>query len=324
MKNVVVLDFGSNSVRLSINQMHERNGKTFFKEIKRLKDTTRLAEGMGESRKKQLSAAAIERTLAAVRHFKDIYQSYPEYQVYAIATAAVREAQNSQIFLEQIKQLTGCAIKVLSGETEAYYDYLGAANSLALKDFLITDMGGGSCELILVKAGAMQERVSLPYGAVSLTERFCYAGQLSAARLFEFQNFISDKLGPLSWLQEANTLPLVLMGGCNRTVARIQRVREGYTQIDNIHGYTVSTGHFFQIYKTFLKKNVVQREHIAGMEPARADIILGGMTPVVYLLQQLHSAGVVFSESGAREGFLYELLQKQEQAKKHIQFENEK
>ncbi|KRL06184.1 Exopolyphosphatase [Liquorilactobacillus oeni DSM 19972] len=305
----MVLDFGSNSVRLSINQVSLNNGKAVFKEIKRLKETTRLAQGMGDGKKKRLKDEAIERTLSAVEYFKKIYEDYPEQRVYAIATAAVREAENKQTFIEKIRRITGCSIKVLSGETEAYYDYLGAANSLPVRDFLITDMGGGSCELILVRSGEIKERVSLPYGAVSLTERFCRNGQLNASQLFEFQNFIIGKFHTLSWLKKAAQLPLVLMGGCNRTVARIQRVRDGYSQIDDIHGYKVSVADFFNIYDAFLQKNIAQREQIAGMEQARADIILGGMTPVVILLQQLYSTNVIFSESGAREGFIYELLQ---------------
>lgn len=309
LKNLVILDFGSNSARLAINRI-SAEGK--FKEIKRIKETTRLAEGMGQTsgKKKVLDPQAVERTLKAVKYFIKVYQNYPHSEVCAIATAAVREAENSDAFLQAVKKMTGVDVKVLSGQDEAYYDYLGVVNSLPLKECLVVDMGGGSCEIVLVKDRKAQHLACIPYGAISLTERFGADKVMSARQLFEFQDFINKQYRELDWLRHAYGVPLVLLGGCNRTVARIQKRRLQQHDLEQIHGFKIPQKDFTGIYTDLLSKSNRERKKISGMEQNRADIILGGMTPVMMLLQTLNSSHVVFSESGAREGFMYTFLKK--------------
>lgn len=308
LKNLVVLDFGSNSVRLSINKIQKLGSKYKFTEIKRLKETTRLAEGMGKSNQKELSHAAIKRTVNAIKYFKRIYQEYSDYRVFSIATAAVREASNSQIFIDEVLALTGSRIRVLSGKDEAYYDYLGVTSTLNIKDCLIVDMGGGSVELALVKNTNLKESISLPYGAVSLSEKFCQSGLISIQNMEKFKQFSNKLFDNLLWLEQAKLLPAVLLGGCNRTVARINRVEKGFNDLDNIHGYELAVGDFKKIYERLLGCSIKERMNIAGMEEARADIILAGMTPLELLFERLNSTKIIFSESGAREGFLYQLV----------------
>ncbi|MDV7758143.1 Ppx/GppA phosphatase family protein [Liquorilactobacillus mali] len=310
MKNLVVLDFGSNSVRLSINKMEKIDNGHRFAEVKRLKETTRLAEGMGNEEQKKLSPGAIKRTIQAIKYFKRVYQTYPDYQVLSIATAAVREATNSQEFIDEVLALTGSRIHVLSGNDEAYYDYLGVISTLPIKNFMIVDMGGGSVELAIVKKRQLMHSISLPYGAVGLSEQFCQNGALPEESLKAFKSFSSRLFDGLSWLNEAKGTPLVLLGGCNRTVARIKRAEEGFTDLDNIHGFELDVADFKRIYANLLEYSTKERLNIKGMEEARSDIILGGMTPLDVLLKRLDSKKIVFSESGVREGLLYEMVDK--------------
>ncbi|AUJ29140.1 MAG: Ppx/GppA phosphatase family protein [Liquorilactobacillus hordei] len=309
MKNLVVLDFGSNSVRLSINKI-KNDSDHRFTEVKRLKETTRLAEGMGNIGQKKLSAGAIKRTIQAIKYFKRIYQTYPDYQVLSIATAAVREASNSQEFIDEVLALTGSRIRVLSGSDEAYYDYLGVVSTLPIRDFLLVDMGGGSVEIAIVSERELVRSVSLPYGAVSLSEQFCQNGSLTEENLESFKQFSSKLFDGLRWLNEAKGLPVVLLGGCNRTVARIKRAQEGFFNLDAIHGYELKIADFKKIYYDLLEFSTKERLNIKGMEGSRADIILGGMTPLDVLIERLNSKKIIFSESGVREGLLYEMVSK--------------
>ena len=109
MQNLVILDFGSNSTRLSINEVSDE-GK--YREVFRAKEMTRMAEGMGNSEKKVLQADAIERTLDAVRKFQKHYENLPNLKIKGIATAAVRVAENKEEFLEKIKSLTGVEVEI--------------------------------------------------------------------------------------------------------------------------------------------------------------------------------------------------------------------
>lgn len=305
MENVVILDLGSNSTRLSINEV--TNGS--FREVRRQKVMTRMAEGMGKTLgEKVLKKAAIERTLAALTDFKKEYQDLPNLKVKGIATAAVRAASNSQAFLNQVKELTGVDVEVLSGDAEAYYDYVGVKNSLKLNDFILCDMGGGSFELAVVKDGQAVNLASIPFGAVSLTERFNAQDLLSAKDLFRFQGFVQGLFNEQLWLLEGRYLPLVLLGGANRTVARTEMMRRGQKKLDEFHGVKMSARSFLNIYTDWLGLDFSQRQERLGVEADRADIILGGLTPIAQLIQQLDISELIFSESGVREGILYSMV----------------
>lgn len=305
MENVVILDLGSNSTRLSINEV--TNGS--FREVRRQKVMTRMAEGMGKTLgEKVLKKAAIERTLAALTDFKKEYQDLPNLKVKGIATAAVRAASNSQAFLNQVKELTGVDVEVLSGDAEAYYDYVGVKNSLKLNDFILCDMGGGSFELAVVKDGQAVNLASIPFGAVSLTERFNAQDLLSAKDLFRFQGFVQGLFNEQLWLLEGRYLPLVLLGGANRTVARTEMMRRGQKKLDEFHGVKMSARSFLNIYTDWLGLDFSQRQERLGVETDRADIILGGLTPIAQLIQQLDIPELIFSESGVREGILYSMV----------------
>lgn len=270
---------------------------------------TRMAEGMGKTLgEKVLKKAAIERTLAALADFKKEYQNLPNLKVKGIATAAVRAASNSQAFLNQVKELTGVDVEVLSGDAEAYYDYVGVKNSLKLNDFILCDMGGGSFELAVVKDGQAVNLASIPFGAVSLTERFNAQDLLSAKDLFRFQGFVQGLFNEQLWLLEGRYLPLVLLGGANRTVARTEMMRRGQKNLDEFHGVKMSARSFLNIYTDWLGLNFSQRQERLGVEADRADIILGGLTPIAQLIQQLDIPELIFSESGVREGILYSMV----------------
>lgn len=304
MENLIIIDLGSNSVRLSINEI-AADGST--KEVKRLKRMSRLAEGMGQADgAKVLQPAAIERTLAALKEFKDIYQTYPNVKLKGIATAAVRSAENSQAFLAQIKALTGVTVDVLSGEREAYYDYLGVMSVLPIKDCLIMDMGGGSFELILVKNRNALNLISIPYGAVSLTEKFKMNNQIEATNLFAFQRFLQAQFNQLPWLTKGHGLPIILLGGANRTVIRYELEKDHPHQLAS-HQYSLAAEQFLNIYQQWLGLNCQERAALLGDEADRADIIMGGLTPLVQLVEMLGIPELIFSESGVREGILAEM-----------------
>lgn len=310
MKNLVMLDLGSNSTRMSINQVDDRGN---FREVKRMKQMTRMAEGMGaaEGGPKKLEEKAVERTLSALRDFQKEYQNMPNLTVRGIATEAVRSAENSLEFLEKVKELTGVDVEVLSGSAEAYYDYVGVINSLDVRDCVICDMGGGSFELVVVNGGEAVSYVSIPYGAVSLSEKFSAHDKISAQDYFKFQRFILYKFRQLPWLLQGQKLPLVLLGGASRTVARKELMRLGRTDLEHIHGISMSSYSFLETYTEWLGMTCRERADVLGPEASRADIIIAGLTPIALLVEYLQIPEIQFSESGVREGVIYSMLKRQ-------------
>ena len=304
MENLAIVDLGSNSARMAITEIAP-DGR--FREIKRVKENTRLSEGMG--REKMLQEDAMNRTIAALKRFKQIYEEMPHTQVRAITTAAVRQARNRQEFLNRVQKEVGIRLQVLSGKKEAYYDYLGVIRKMKLNHCLILDVGGASCELVLVQQRRARDLISIPVGAVTLSEQFHLNGYVRSADLFRAQVAMNERLTKIPWLRYATRVPIVLLGGANRTLARMTwSYHHRHRRQRSIHGYQLSSRVVFATYRELLNRNLAQRKRMPGLEPERADIIVGGMLPLVSLLQRNSDGRVIFSESGVREGIITEYV----------------
>ncbi|MGM9906823.1 Ppx/GppA phosphatase family protein [Limosilactobacillus sp.] len=304
MENLAIVDLGSNSARMAITEIAP-DGR--FREIKRVKENTRLSEGMG--REKMLQEDAMNRTIAALKRFKQIYEGMPHTQVRAITTAAVRQARNRQEFLNRVQKEVGIRLQVLSGKKEAYYDYLGVIRTMKLNHCLILDVGGASCELVLVQQRRARDMISIPVGAVTLSEQFHLNGYVRSADLFRAQVAMNERLTKIPWLRYATRVPIVLLGGANRTLARMTwSYHHRHRRQRSIHGYQLSSRVVFATYRELLNRNLAQRKRMPGLEPERADIIIGGMLPLVSLLQRNSDGRVIFSESGVREGIITEYV----------------
>ena len=234
----------------------------------------------------------------------------------AITTAAVRQAKNRREFLDRVKKETGLEFQVLSGRKEAYYDYLGVVRTLKLSHCLILDVGGASSELILVQHKKARDLISLPFGAVNLSEQYHLGGFVRADDLFRAQSMVMERFNKIPWLRYATRVPIVLLGGANRTLARMtyaHRRQHG----NSFHGYRLSSKVVYGTYRELLNRNLAQRKKMPGLEADRADIIIGGMLPLVCLLQRNSDGRVIFSESGVREGIITEYIQKRQKGEQN-------
>lgn len=308
MENLAIVDLGSNSARMAITEIAP-DGR--FREIKRVKENTRLSEGMG--REKLLQEPAMNRTIEALKRFKHLYEEVPNVKVRAITTAAVRQARNRQEFLDRVQREVGIKLQVLSGKKEAYYDYLGVIRTLKLNHCLILDVGGASCELVLVQQRQARDLISIPVGAVNLSEQFHLNGYVRSADLFRAQVAMNDRLKKIPWMRYATRVPIVLLGGANRTLARMAWSYHHRYHRRSIHGYQLSARAVYATYRELLNRNLAQRKKMPGLEPERADIIVGGMLPLISLLQRNSDGRVIFSESGVREGIITEYVNQRKQ-----------
>ncbi|UDM31950.1 Ppx/GppA family phosphatase [Lentilactobacillus laojiaonis] len=305
MENLVILDIGSNSVRMAINQIQSDGS---YREIKRIKSDSRLSEGMGNN--KILQPEAMKRTIDALVGFHKIYENYKSIKVIGIATAAVRQAKNQSEFLDQIKQKIGIEIRVLTGNQEAYYDYVGVMNRLGLKNCVILDIGGASCEIVRVEKGKPIHLDSVPIGAVNITEKYRLTDRISGANLFNAQINLKKTIASIRWINKIHHQPLVLLGGASRSLARINRKRQHMNRIDAIHGYHLTVEQVNRTFTSLLKGNLRQRKQVPGLEPDRADIIVGGLLPLMTIIDITDARKMYFSESGVREGIIVEYIKK--------------
>jgi exopolyphosphatase/guanosine-5'-triphosphate,3'-diphosphate pyrophosphatase len=303
MAHFAVFDLGSNSARMSAWRIEDGEPTPVLK----MKEMVRLSEGMGEER--ILKEDAMVRTINALAKFKQALAEFDDVTVKAYATAATRQARNQKLFLKRVKEEVGIEIEVIPGTKEAELDYMGVINTLPVQNALIMDTGGASTELILVQNRKMQNLISIPFGSVNLSERYLHHDPVTASELFNLMAAVNRTFNGIWWLRKAQNLPLIALGGSNRTLAKIERRKEKFRDFEAVHGFRMYTPEMNKIFSEILDANLEQRKAIPGLSKDRADIIVGGLIPVVTMMRYLDSDRLEFSQNGLREGALYEHLQ---------------
>ncbi|SCC08315.1 Ppx/GppA phosphatase family protein [Weissella bombi] len=304
MSYLAVIDLGSNSTRMVVEEL-QADGN--FVELRRRKLDTRLAEGMDEN-DGELTDAAMTRVVNALLEFQQDYMMYDDVKVVGIATAAVREADNQAVFLDKVFRAVGVEIRVLTGDQEAYYDYLGAASALDISDAWLLDTGGASVELVGIEDRMATNMMSLPFGAVNISEKFKLnvEGVVSPEAIAKAAKYVNTQYAKLPWLDDTVTLPIILLGGANRSLARLDRVKHGLPADSDFHGYEMSTSAVIETYNKLTTMTKAEREELLDLEANRADIIISGLLPLIELIKRTGANKVIFSASGVREGLLQE------------------
>lgn len=301
-KKIAVVDVGSNSIRLVITKVYEDGS---YRMVDQAKEMVRLSEGMGED--KNLKPQAIKRALDTLKLFTKLMEIRRVDMVIPVATAAVRQAGNRELFLEKVAQETGLQLMVISGEEEAYYDYLGVINTITVENALILDIGGGSTELVRVEKRKMKAVASLPYGAVNLTDYFLNKDGLSPSSLYVLARFITQQLDSIPWLKELaqEDLSLIGLGGTVRALAKMDKRKTGFP-LESLHNYILNRAEVHYAYKQVTTVGWEERGHIPGVDKDRADIIPAGFTIVKTLMEYLGAPRLIVSGSGLREGAFFE------------------
>lgn len=304
MINLAVIDLGSNSCRLKITQIFD-NGRT--KLLRYEKEYVRLSENMGPE--KILKEEPIARAITVLKRYKEVCQSL-QVRLIAVATAAVRQAVNQADFLDRVKKEAGLDFTVISGEREAYLDYVGVSETLPIENGLIIDTGGASMEMILVDQGQAEELVSLPIGSVLLSQRYHLNDQIAPADLYDAVIKVDEVISQQRWTNRARHTRVVALGGSNRALAKMYRwkMNSDPKKVRPVHGLTIQSADAFDLMHELLVTDRAGRSNIRGINSSRADVIIGGLLPLMALLRQLNMHEVMFSNNGLREGLLFEYM----------------
>src|SRR3954451_21873013 len=162
--SVAVIDIGSNSVRLVVYETMSRSLVTIFNE-KTLCGLGREVQSTG-----LLAPDAVAKALTSLRRFRALCRVQKVGRVYAIATAACRDATNGPEFIAQAQRICGVEINILSGPREARLSALGVVSGVHRPDGIVGDLGGGSLELIDVRGSRLRTGVTLPLGTLALQD----------------------------------------------------------------------------------------------------------------------------------------------------------
>jgi exopolyphosphatase/guanosine-5'-triphosphate,3'-diphosphate pyrophosphatase len=299
-RKVAIIDLGANTTRLII--LAYTPGVA-FQMIDQLRERVRLSEGMGAEN--TLRAEPIERTVHVMKVFKALCDANGIDTIIATATSAVREARNQAEFLRRVENEAGLRLRVLSGDEEAYYGYLGVVNSLPVQRGLILDIGGGSLELARVHNRQLAHTASLPLGAVRLSETFIRSDPIKPSDVRLLERYTDALLSSIEWLGAGRGDQLVGLGGTVRALAKIDQRRRDYP-LERLHGYSLTLDSIKSMLHEMQTLPLSKREKIPGLNSDRADVIVGGTIALVQLMKQSGYQSLTVCGQGLREGLFYE------------------
>jgi exopolyphosphatase/guanosine-5'-triphosphate,3'-diphosphate pyrophosphatase len=300
MPRFASIDIGSNTLLLLIAEQDAEGVRAVRDECR----FGRLAQGIAESRR--LHPDAIARSLDILRDFKAIIDEAGATQTRAVATQAVREAENAAEFLEPANQILEIDIEVIEGEREAQLVATAVAESFPdlCEDALVTaDVGGASTEVILSRGGTIEWVKSIPIGAVKLSETFLRSDPPGPE---ETRALVAEIDSHLAQLALPDGVPLVGTAGTATSIASIELKLIDY-DAERVHGLKLSRATVARTLARILELTVEQKRHLRGLEPQRADVIAGGLAIYSRLLERMNAACFVVSDRGVRWGVAYEM-----------------
>lgn len=312
MKNIGIIDLGSNSARLLIVRLLNNKG---FKIIYDVKEAVRLGKDIKEDG--SLNSERVEIAVKTLQKFKSTCKVHNVEEIYAVATAAVRGSKNQEQFLKEVKKEADIELRVLSGEEEAFYDYFGIINSLNFTNGLIMDIGGASTEIAYVKDRCIKEAISLPFGAITLTEKFGLYDEAKEYNLTNLRKYLVDQYKSIPWLSNINDVNLVGVGGTIRNIGKIHKKQKNYP-LEIIHNYYMYKDDVIEIVDMVSNTNLKQRRKIKGLSKNRADIFPAACEAVRVLIEYCEVSHLIISETGVKEGIIYETIQGERAAVENV------
>ena len=310
------VDVGSNSVRLKIARLSGRRLRAIHED----REVTRLGESV--FRTGFLSPDAIANTVKVLRRFHRACQRLGTDSVRVVATSALRDARNSRAFLEWVRSATGWTVEIISGLEEARLIHLGLISSIKIGSApaLLLDLGGGSCELTISIGGHIRETVSLPLGAVRLTNEFLHHDPPRKTELQSLRGFITRELRRVaSRIVKLRTNIVIATSG---TAASLTAVCQALSKNETS---SVTRAQMNRIAKLIAKSSLEQRRRMNGIGPRRAEIVVAGAIVFSELLEQCHLRGFRYSPLGLRDGLLAQMAAEHDRgARSRKQIESER
>jgi len=308
MPTFAAVDIGSNSVRLKISRLAAHR----LVEIHEDREVTRLGESVFRSG--FLSPEAIALTVKVLRRFHRAAQRAGADSVRVVATSALRDARNSRAFLEWVRSATGWNVEIISGLEEARLIHLGLTSSLRVNPSatLMIDLGGGSCELTISRKGHIQETVSLPLGAVRLTNDFLHHDPPRKAEMRQLRGLVNREIGRIaSRITKARPKIVIATSG---TAEALASVCHAMYRTKSQRAMTVTHPQMRRIAKMLSRVSLDERRKIQGIGPRRAEIVIAGAAVFAGLLDRFKLAGFRYSPLGLRDGLLAQMAAEYDRA----------
>ncbi len=306
---LAAIDIGTNSFHLVVARVDD-GGK--LEVVAREKEMVRLGSGAADM--KQLQPDAIERGIAALKRMRKIAHIHGA-AVHAVATSAVREADNAAEFIERAWDEAGVHVEIVTGIEEARLIHLGVLQAVPVFDrrLVLVDIGGGSTEILVGERGEVLAAGSLKLGAIRLTRRFFRTERLHPGALDACRRAIRAALVPM--VRDVHRVGFEVAVGSSGTieaVAALVQARRDEPPPRTFNNFELTRKEVKAVVKDLAAADTVEaRRALPGMDERRADIILAGSLILEQAMAELGIGRMIVSDYALREGILLDACQRE-------------
>jgi exopolyphosphatase / guanosine-5'-triphosphate,3'-diphosphate pyrophosphatase len=295
---VAVIDIGSNSVRLVVYEGLARSLTPIFNE--------KVLAGLGREVLSTglLARDAVDIALAALVRFRALCDVMRVGKVWAIATAACRDASNGQAFIAEAEKVCRVSIPVLSGRREAELSALGIVAGFHEPDGIVGDLGGGSLELTDVRGRTLKSGMTLPLGGLALQD-------LSSRSLAKAEKIARSALSHAELLRRGRGRDFYAVGGTWRSLTRLHMWQTGYP-LHVMHGYVIPAAEALEFSRLVRRVDPETLSKIEIVTQARRPLLAYAAIVMEHVVRIAKPSRIVVSALGVREGLLYSLLSNKE------------
>ncbi len=315
-ENLAAIDIGTNSIHLVVARFGDG---TNFEVLAREKEMVRLGSSSGDM--KELDPDAIDRGIAALERFRKIAE-ISDAKIYAVATSAVREAENASVFLERARREAGIDVQIISGVEEARLIHLGVLQAVPVFDrrLVLVDIGGGSTEILVGERGEALTAFSLKLGAIRLTRRFFRTDLLHPGAVDACRRYVRAMLARVR--REVSSCGFDVAVGSSGTIetiaAMVHAARGEAEPLRTFNNFTFSRREVRDVLQSLIDAPTVDdRRRLPGVDPPRADILLAGALILDQTMRDLDIKEMVVSDYALREGVLLDALAREHGAALH-------
>lgn len=302
MSNIGIIDIGSNTIHLMIAKINSDSTVQILDQ-----DKEHLRLGANIKLKRNIDSEKILETVTTIKKYLRLCILYKASDVIAIATEALRVAENSKFIIDYIAKHTGLNIKVLTKEEEAFLSYLGVCSIYQIKDGIIVDLGGGSTEFIYVKNNEFQAYVSIPYGAINITENIKVTEDGKFLCCSYDEMFFNEAFSKVKFLDVTKNTTLTGIGGTFKNLKNCYLSNKG-NKPTHCSFLSLPASEISKICTNIKSMSSSDREKLKGLSRKRSDIILGGCELILNLIKYNNFENVNICEEGLRTGVLSNYL----------------
>jgi len=307
------IDIGTNTLRLLIGDV-DRSGRITDTLLKR--EITRLG---GNFNGQNLDAEARSRTLRALMRFSALIKKSGVENVRAAATSVVRDAQDGDLFIKEVREKAGIDVEVISGDVEGAITLKGVLSALEDKkrNYLVFDIGGGSTEFILAVRGRITGLTSINMGVVALAEKYLQSDPLSTSDISRITSVIDDfinrltKENPSFSATDIIAKQNALLVGTAGTITSLAALDQNLNVYDTrkINNYVLKYESVCKQFERLSRLTHEERANIRALEEGRADLIIPGTIIVMKVMKAFGFKELVVSDYGLLEGLLIDMAE---------------